>query len=95
MSETIVLNLTRQINFKKNGKKFSGVLRLDRVEHVSARKWVCFWSCDYLCDQGHVFGEDPLHALVNCLALVRSLIAGAANEGLTIWWQSPGDNCWM
>lgn len=95
MSETIRLNITRRLNFEKSGHVFSGTLCIDRLEKLSDRRWGCYWSCDYICEDGHVCGEDALHALLNCLSLVRDLILNAPSSGLSVWWQSPGDKCWM
>src|SRR5689334_25056577 len=95
MSRVIPLKLTREIQFERNGQSLTGLLRIDRLEAISDRKWACFWSCDYICDDGHVYGEDALHSLVNCTKLIRDLFAGGTKDGLKIWWQSPGDGCCM
>lgn len=93
MESIIPLNFERTLNFESNGKQFIGTLRFDRLERMADQKWACYWSCDYLCEDGHVFGDDPTHALLQCFRLFEGLMRGANSTGLSIWWRSPGDHC--
>lgn len=92
MNNTIKLGLERDLNFRADAKIFSGTLKIDRIELTSTGRWSCHWSCEYLCDDGHVFGDDPLDALVCCLRLISGLIVDAPKTGLTVWWKEIGDN---
>jgi len=93
MIPKISLNLLREIHFEKDGKTFSGTLLIDALEQLDEGKWACFWSCDYLCENGRVYGEDALRALANCLKLIRDLIDDAIKDGWIIWWRYREDNC--
>src|SRR4051794_9093714 len=91
MNSIIPLQIVRQINFQKSEHSFSGELRLDRLEQIGERKWACYWSCDYMCENGRIYGEDSLQALMNCLSFIADLFRDARGNGLSIWWKSPSD----
>jgi hypothetical protein len=95
MNSCIELNLTRQFFFEKDGKTFPAELRINRVEKLHERKWICYWSCDYVCDEGRIWGEDALHAIMNCIKLIRELLEGCERTGMQYWWKYRGDKCYL
>ncbi len=87
----IQLPFERTLNFKKDGKSFSGVLRVLSIQQTSEKKWTCRWSLDFLCQNGAVHGDDPLHALTNCLFVASRLIRESGKDGVQVFWQYQGD----
>ena len=92
--ETIHLNFERELKFQKNQKCFKAKLAIKRIEYlIDKSRWVCFWSMDYLCQDGGVaYGLDPLDAFTNCLCIVEDLIRNEIKDKTDIWWQYKGDN---
>lgn len=93
MNNIIKLGMERELHFEANGKRFTGLLRIDRIEQTPKGLWSCHWSCDYLGEDGHVFGDDPLDSFARCLTLIRGLVVDAPKTGLLVWWKEVGDNC--
>src|SRR5262245_35865843 len=75
----------------------TAILRIEGVDQISghgskATAWSCSWSLAPLHPTPQrIFGEDPLHALTNCLSFLRDLFERYQRSGLTFWWLHEGD----
>ena len=89
---SITLNIIRKFSCRKDNNCFDALLKIDRLDFINESQWACVWSMDYLFERGgHVYGMDPLDAIINCLRMAESLMRSASQDGVEIWWLDEGD----
>ncbi len=87
------LPVRRKLNFRFRGKHRTGFVRIGSIFQKANGMWACRCQLDFIYDiGGKIYGEDPLHALTNCLSFMRSLIRGSEKDGWKIWWLYKGDH---
>ena len=93
--ETIVLNFRRELTFTTPTKTTKGELVIERIAFLPDRgSWGCYWRIDYVRPDSiqPIYGDDPLHALTQSLAVIASLLHDSGAPDLYISWQSPNDD---
>ncbi|MFK5922893.1 MAG: hypothetical protein QM496_11995 [Verrucomicrobiota bacterium] len=89
----ILLAITRELTFQKEGEKYTGFLRINRLYFdENSACWRCDWSIDHLYPEAvHFPGVDPLEALSRTLDFAASFILGSSTDKLKIHWQYDDD----